>query len=232
MIIRVYPEAGREILMEENKEKKKNTRRRNYRGKSKDKAKEQEQKLAQDSHEKKQEKAEKRDRSEKRDRRERQVRRGKPEEKKAPDRKNLPDDDEYAEAAEKPRHEPDDTIFEFIWADAWGLYRTGYHVVIKDNPDRMYLSWSVDLKYDEMKIDQNLQEFLEDLKKCGIASWDGRRYTKQGIFDGDTWFLKVNSLKLKCEAQGTNEYPAEWKKFLQCLHDKWKIPVSRREQWE
>ena len=96
----------------------------------------------------------------------------------------------------------------------------------------MYLSWAVDLKYDEIKIDRTAQEFLEDMKKCGVASWDGRRYTKQGIFDGDTWSLKVNSLILKCESQGTNEYPAEWKDFLKCLHEKWKIPVSRREQWE
>lgn len=229
-------EENKEI--KETKEKKRHGRRRHYRGKNNDKAKDQEIKSAPagsgEKHEKgeKPEKNEKREKPVKKDRRDRQGKRGRKEEKKLPDTNDAPEDIKPEETAEKPKHEPDEVIFEFVWADAWGLYGTGYHLVIKDNPEKQYLSWSVDLKYDEMKIGQRLQEFLDDLKKCGLSSWDGHRYTKPGIFDGDTWSVKINSLKLKCEAQGTNEYPAEWKQFLQCLHEKWKIPVSKREQWE
>ena len=217
--------------MEENKEKKKRPRKKHYRGKSADKPKEQEQPAVSGEAEKKHGKAEKHDKGGKKERRDRQGRRGKAEDEQVPVKPEVSEDVETGEKAGKAKHEAAETIFEFTWADAWGLYGTGYHVVIKDNPDKVYLSWSVDLGYDEMKLGGRLQDFLDDMKSCGLASWDGRRYTKPGIFDGDTWSIKVNSLKLKCEAQGTNEYPAEWKQFLKCLHEKWKIPVSKREQW-
>ncbi len=221
----------------ENKEKKKHGKRRHFRGKNHDKAKEPEKQLDQEKGEKKPEKKEKQDkqdRPEKKDRRERQGKQGKKnrQEEKKKAEKPAPSEDFLPEDIESNlKREPDEVIFEFTWADAWGLYGTGYHIVIKDNPDKLYLCWSVDLSYDELKIGDRLQEFIEDIRKCGLSSWDGHRYTKQGIFDGDTWSVKVNSLRLKCEAQGTNEYPPEWQQFLKCLHEKWKIPVSKREQW-
>ena len=172
-----------------------------------------------------------RDRGERQDKGEKQEKSRRREERRT-QRKETPADPAPEEKFERSRREPEETIFDFTWADAWGLYGVGYHIVIKDNQERMYLSWSVDLSYGEMKIGQRLKEFLDDMKRTGLNSWDGRRYTKPGIFDGDTWSLKINSLSLKCEAQGTNEYPEEWKEFLKCLHEKWGIPVSRREQWE
>jgi hypothetical protein len=220
--------------MEENTEKKKSHRRRHNRSKNKDKDKVQNRENTEESGaapekaggqqkkggKPKSEGQSKHGRSKKHDGHRKQD---------APDRQEIND---VPENVEKPKREPEEVIFEFTWADAWGLYGTGYHIVIKDNPDRLYLSWSVDLKYGEMRIGQRLQEFLDDIKECGISAWDGQRYTKPGIIDGDTWYVKVNSLTLKCEAQGTNEYPAEWKKLLNCLHEKWTIPVSKREQWE
>ena len=217
--------------MEENKEKKKRNRRRHYRGKNTDKPKDQEQLAAAEAPEKKQEKGEKHDKAGKKDRRDRQGKRGKNEEKRPVAKAEPAEETEAEDKGSKLKHEAAEIIFEFTWADAWGLYGTGYHIVIKDNPEKMYLSWSVDLGYDEIKIGGRLQDFLEDMRKCGLSSWDGRRYTRPGIFDGDTWSVKVNSLRLKCEAQGTNEYPEEWKQFLKCLHENWKIPVSKREQW-
>ena len=169
--------------------------------------------------------------SEKKEKRDRQGKKNRQDERKKPERKDLPAETIAEDPTVGLKHEQAEVIFEFTWADAWGLYGTGYHIVIKDNPEKLYLSWSVDLSYDEIKIGDRLQEFLEDIRKCGVASWDGHRYTRQGIFDGDTWSVKINSLKIKCEAQGTNEYPPEWGQFLKCLHEKWKIPVSRREQW-
>ena len=233
-------ENNMEDNREENKEKKRHGRRKHYRGKNPDNQKKTEQTGSAAGSEKKQEKHEKPDKSEKRDRqgkkerRDRQGRRGKPEDKDAAVRREARDlaEETAPEVKDgKIKHEAAEVIFEFTWADAWGLYGTGYHIVIKDNPEKIYLSWSVDLGYDEIKIGGRLQDFLEDMRKCGLSSWDGRRYTRPGIFDGDTWSVKVNSLRLKCEAQGTNEYPEEWKQFLKCLHENWKIPVSKREQW-
>ena len=223
--------------MEENKEKKKHSKRRHYRGRSNDKAKDPEKKGSWEKDDKKSDKAEKsekkekRDKPEKKEKRDRQGKKNRQDERKKPERKDLPTETIAEESPVGLKHEQAEVIFEFTWADAWGLYGTGYHIVIKDNPEKLYLSWSVDLSYDEIKIGDRLQEFLEDIRKCGVASWDGHRYTRQGIFDGDTWSVKINSLKIKCEAQGTNEYPPEWGQFLKCLHEKWKIPVSRREQW-
>ena len=246
-------------MMEENNEKKKNPRRRHYRGRNNDRQREGKpgEEIRKDRPDKaeKAEKTEKpekperrsgrgragnqdrsesgsrRDKGERPDKGERQEK-GRKREDRRPPKKEITVDAAPEEKIERTKREPEETIFDFTWADAWGLYGVGYHIVIKDNQERMYLSWSVDLIYGEMKIGQRLKEFLEDMKRVGLNSWDGRRYTKSGIFDGDTWSLKINSLSLKCEAQGTNEYPGEWKDFLKCLHEKWGIPVSRREQWE
>ena len=213
--------------MEENKEKKRHGRRRHYRGKNPDKAGEQNKEAGAEK-KAENEKPAKQDRNSRHVRQERRPRH----EDKIPVKQEIQEDDAAEDKNVKPRREPIEPVFEFTWADAWGLYGTGYHVVIKDNQDKLYLSWSVDLSYGELKIGQRLQEFLDDMKTCGIGKWDGHRYTKAGIFDGDTWAVKVNSLTLKSEAQGSNEYPQEWKTFLKCLHDKWHIPVSKREQWE
>lgn len=179
----------------------------------------------------KRDRAERHDRDEKHDKADRQEK-GRKRDDRKPQKKEHTAEPVSEEKYDRPKREPEEIIFEFTWADAWGLYGVGYHIVIKDNPDRLYLSWSVDLSYGEMKLGQRLKEFLEDMKRIGLGSWDGRKYSKTGIFDGDTWALKINSLVLKCEAQGTNEYPNEWKELLKCLHEKWSIPVSRREQWE
>lgn len=240
--------------MEENKEKKKHGRRRHYRGKGSDKpreSKEQErsagsekpagaEKSAEQEKPAAHEKASERDRSEgsgKRNRHDKGPRHGKGDRRPKQEEKKQRKPEAYVETAAedkviRTKREPEEPVFEFSWADSWGLYGTGYHVVIKDNQDKLYLSWSVDLSYGEMKLGQRLQEFLDDMKACGVGKWDGHKFTKPGIFDGDTWSVRANSLTLKCEAQGTNEYPQEWKAFLGCLHDKWKIPVSKREQWE
>ena len=210
--------------MEENTEKKKPHRRRHNRNRNKDKDKIQNREKPEEAAV-----AQSKEKGEAGSKRGRSKRHEGHRKSDAPEKR---DGVEAAEVSEKPKREPEEVIFEFTWADAWGLYGTGYHIVIKDNPEKQYLSWSVDLKYGEMRIGQRLQEFLDDIKACGLSAWDGQRYTKPGIIDGDTWYVKVNSLTLKCEAQGTNEYPAEWKKLLACLHEKWTIPVSKREQWE
>ena len=228
--------------MDENTEKKKNHRK-HYRNRNKDKAKryrseEQKKRDGQDRPEE-QGRSERSERSERPDRRGRQKRQES--QKKQGIKPDIRDKADTATAEDlegissRSKRDPVEPVFEFTWGDAWGLYGTGYHVVIKDNEenkDKLYLSWSVDLKYGEMRISQKLQEFLDDIKACGVQSWDGQRYTKAGIIDGDTWYFKVNSLSIKAEAQGTNEYPAEWKQLLSCLHEKWGVPVSKREQWE
>ncbi len=211
--------------MEEEKEKKRHGKKKRFRGKNNDRPRE------------KQKDSEKAPVKEKNNNRDGKGARSQDQGRKASEERKHPARPEEAdeiqeEKASKTRREPEEPVFEFTWADAWGLYGTGYHVVIKNSQDRLYLSWSVDLSYGETKIGDRLQEFLSDMKNCGVASWDGRRYTRQGIFDGDTWSVRANSLSLKVETQGTNEYPPEWKAFLKCLHDKWNIPVSKREQWE
>ena len=228
--------------MDENTEKKKNHRK-HYRNRNKDKAKrdrseEQKRRDGQDRPEE-QGRRERSERSERPDRRGRQKRQeAQKKQGIKPDTRDKADtatEEDLEEISSRSKRDPVEPVFEFTWGDAWGLYGTGYHVVIKDNEenkDKLYLSWSVDLKYGEMRISQKLQEFLDDIKACGVQSWDGQRYTKAGIIDGDTWYFKVNSLSIKAEAQGTNEYPAEWKQLLSCLHEKWGVPVSKREQWE
>lgn len=228
--------------MDENTEKKKNHRK-HYRNRNKDKAKrdrseEQKRRDGQDRPEE-QGRSERSERSERPDRRGRQKRQESQKKQGVkPDARAKADtatEEDLEEISSRSKRDPVEPVFEFTWGDAWGLYGTGYHVVIKDNEDnkdKLYLSWSVDLKYGEMRISQKLQEFLDDIKACGVQSWDGQRYTKAGIIDGDTWYFKVNSLSIKAEAQGTNEYPAEWKQLLSCLHEKWGVPVSKREQWE
>ena len=209
-------------MMEENNEKKKHGRRRHYRGRNKDKAEAQVKEAG----------AESRQRQERPDKTDKPDRQRRKERKPGAARRETADEMQPAQRTERARREPEEMIFDFTWADALGLYGTGYHVTIKDNKEHLYLSWSVDLSYGELKLGQRLQEFLDDMKDCGIAAWDGHKYTKPGIFDGDTWSVKVNSLSLKAETQGTNDYPENWKRFLSCLHDKWGVPVSRREQWE
>ncbi|MCR5774153.1 MAG: hypothetical protein K6G42_03620 [Lachnospiraceae bacterium] len=246
--------------MEENTEKKKHGKRRHYRGKNNDKSGGQGKQTGQEqsadegvkTREKKENRPkphEKKDGSDKKQ--DRKPKGGKPHNrndrpgKKEKQEKGHKQEDRKQASAESAqeasgaddkqvriKREQVEPVFEFTWADAWGLYRTGYHIVVKESQEKMYLSWSVDLSYGEMKLGQRLQEFLDDMKAIGLSSWDGRRYTKPGIFDGDTWSVKANSLTLKCESQGTNEYPEEWKAFLECLHKKWSIPVSKREQWE
>ena len=205
--------------MEDSKDKKKPVRRRHYRGRNTDRKKEND-KIESG------EKPVKQDRDDKSGKREKKEKNRRQDEKKRPVRRDAKDEIPAEDKAFRVRREPEEPVFEFAWADAWGLYGTGYHVVVKNSQDKLYLT------YGELKMGQRLQDFLDDMKACGIGSWDGRRYTKQGIFDGDTWTIKANSLTLKCEAQGTNEYPDEWKSFLNCLHEKWNIPVSKREQWE
>ncbi len=220
--------------MEENKEKKRHAKKKSFRGKNNDRHRERDElregiSFGEPEAEDKPVRN-RRGKQGKPDRRKMNERKSRQDEKKAPAKKEPFDDVE--DRNPKLRREAEEPVFEFTWADAWGLYGTGYHVVIKDSQDKLYLSWSVDLSYGEMKLGQRLTEFLDDMKKCGIGSWDGKKYTKPGIFDGDTWSIKANSLILKVEAQGTNEYPPEWKHLLQCLHEKWTIPVSKREQWE
>ena len=232
--------------MEEQSGKKKHSKKRRFYRKDKDKRDQNEKPEKQDKQEKSErgEKPDKPDKKEKSDFRQSKDKNPRKDRQKHHDKdhKGKQDKVEKAESADSEesadipasaiKKEPEEVIFELTWADAWGLYGTGYHIIIKDNKERMYLSWSVDLKYGEMRIGSRLDEFLNDIKGLNIGSWDGKRYTKPGILDGDTWNIKVNSLIVRCEAQGTNEYPPEWKALLQCLHTKWNIPVSKREQWE
>lgn len=220
--------------MDENTEKKKNHRK-HYRSRNKDKAKRDkaEEQKKNDGQDKKSDRPDRPDRHGRQKKQDFPRKQGiKPD---ARDKADTATEEDLEEISSRSKREPAEPVFEFTWGDAWGLYGTGYHVVIKDNEenkDKLYLSWSVDLKYGEMRISQKLQEFLDDIKACGVQSWDGQRYTRPGIIDGDTWYFKVNSLAVKSEAQGTNEYPAEWKQLLCCLHEKWGVPVSKREQWE
>ena len=123
----------------------------------------------------------------------------------------------------------ENVIFDFCWGNTYGLFSEGYHVMIKDSND-LYLTWSVDLKYGEVKFDNaKLEEFMKDLKALRIDNWNGKTFSKSDFDKGDTWKLEINNIALKMECKGANDYPPEWKTFLDYLHMKWSVPSSTRE---
>ena len=123
----------------------------------------------------------------------------------------------------------ENVIFDFCWGNTYGLFSEGYHVMIKDSND-LYLTWSVDLKYGEVKFDNaKLEEFMKDLKALRIDNWNGKTFSKSDFDKGDTWKLEINNIALKLECKGANDYPPEWKTFLDYLHMKWSVPSSTRE---
>ncbi|MBR5377059.1 MAG: hypothetical protein IK139_07230, partial [Lachnospiraceae bacterium] len=121
-------------------------------------------------------------------------------------------------------------IFDFIWGNTYGLFGQGYHVMIKESDDGMYLSYSVDMKYGEKKLDgAGFEGFMKDMKSLGIDSWDGRTYSDSGFENEDTWRLVANSVVVKTDSKGANAYPPGWKNFLDYLHVRAGIPKSVRE---
>ncbi len=121
-------------------------------------------------------------------------------------------------------------IFDFIWGNTLGLIGEGYHITVKESSEKLYLSYSVDLKYGELKFDENkIAELVKDLKSLRVDSWNGKTYSKSEFEEGDTWHLTVNHIGMILDAKGANDYPPEWTEFLNYLHIKFGIPVSRRE---
>ena len=128
-------------------------------------------------------------------------------------------------AAEKENN----IIFDFIWGNTYGLFSEGYHLMIKGGGD-LFLTWSVDMKYGEVPLDNaKLEEFMKDLKALKLDSWNGRTYSDSGFENADTWRIETNHIALILESKGANDYPPEWKQFLEYLHVKWSVPVSSRE---
>ncbi len=123
-------------------------------------------------------------------------------------------------------------IFDFIWGNTYGLIGDGYHLMIKDSADKLYLTYSVDLKYGEIRFDDaKVTELIKDLKELHVDSWNGKTYSRSEYEEekGDTWRLSVNQIGMILEAKGANDYPPEWKEFLNYFHVKYSVPVSRRE---
>ena len=123
-------------------------------------------------------------------------------------------------------------IFDFTWGNTYGLFAEGYHIMIKDGGD-LFLTWSVDLKYGETPLDNaKLDEFIKDLKVLKLDSWNGKTWSDSNFENADTWHIEVNHIALIMESKGANDYPPEWKQFLEYLHMKWSVPVSVREMPE
>ncbi len=121
-------------------------------------------------------------------------------------------------------------IFDFTWGNTYGLFGQGYHVMIKNSNDSLYFSYSADLKYGEVKMDNAaLDDFMKDLKALRVDSWNGKTYSDSGFENEDTWRLIVNSVTIIVDSKGANAYPPEWGKFLEYLHVKWSLPQSVRE---
>ena len=128
-------------------------------------------------------------------------------------------------AAEKENN----IIFDFIWGNTYGLFAEGYHLMIKGGGD-LFLTWSVDMKYGEVPLDNaKVEEFMKDLKALRLYSWNGRAYSDSVFENADTWRIETNHIALILESKGANDYPPEWKQFLEYLHVKWSVPVSSRE---
>lgn len=120
-------------------------------------------------------------------------------------------------------------IFDFTWGNTYGLFAEGYHLMIKGGGD-LYLTWSVDLKYGEVPLDNaKLDEFMKDLKALRLDTWNGKTYSDSSFENADTWRIEANHIALVIESKGANDYPPEWKQFLEYLHMKWSVPVSTRE---
>ena len=121
-------------------------------------------------------------------------------------------------------------IFDFIWGNTYGLFGQGYHVKIKQTDDGMYLSYSVDMKYGENKLDTAAFEgFMKDMKGLGVDSWHSRTYSDSSFEYEDTWRLVINSVIVITDCKGANAYPPGWKNFLDYLHVRCGIPKSVRE---
>ncbi len=121
-------------------------------------------------------------------------------------------------------------IFDFTWGNTYGLFGQGYHVMIKNSNDSLYFSYSSDLKYGEVKLDNaGLEEFMKDLKALRVDSWNGRTYSDSGFENEDTWRIIINSVTIIVDSKGANAYPPEWNNFLEYLHVKWSVPKSIRE---
>lgn len=124
----------------------------------------------------------------------------------------------------------DTTLFEFTWGNTFGLFSEGYHLVVKVPKERLYLSYSVDLKYGEIRFDEEkLEELWNDLVALHIHLWSGRTFSNSDFEEGDTWTLTYRYGDHKLEAKGANAYPPEWTELLNYFHIKYSIPVSRRE---
>ncbi len=121
-------------------------------------------------------------------------------------------------------------IFDFIWGNTYGLFGQGYHIMIKQSDDGMYLSYSVDMKYGEKKLDNAAFEgFMKDMKALGIDGWNQRTFSESSFENEDTWRLIVNSVIVVTDCKGANSYPPGWKNFLDYLHVRCGIPKSVRE---
>ena len=121
-------------------------------------------------------------------------------------------------------------IFDFIWGNTYGLFGQGYHVMIKQTDDGTFLSYSVDMKYGETKLDSaGFEGFMKDMKALGIDSWNGRTFSDSSFEYEDTWKLTVNSVVVITDCKGANAYPPGWKNFLDYLHVRCGIPKSVRE---
>ncbi len=121
-------------------------------------------------------------------------------------------------------------IFDFIWGNTYGLFGQGYHIMIKQTDDGTFLSYSVDMKYGETKLDgAGFEGFMKDMKALGIDSWNGRTFSDSSFEYEDTWKLTVNSVVVITDCKGANAYPPGWKNFLDYLHVRCGIPKSVRE---
>ena len=121
-------------------------------------------------------------------------------------------------------------IFDFIWGNTYGLFGQGYHVMIKESDTGMYLSYSVDMKYGETKLDSAaFVGFMKDMKSLGLDAWNGRTYSDSSFENEDTWRLVINSVVIITDCKGANAYPPGWKNFLDYLHVRAGIPKSVRE---
>lgn len=119
--------------------------------------------------------------------------------------------------------------FEFFWADAWGVVIYGYNLSseISDNNDIII---KVSLNKHKQKIVLNSQkenEFIDDMNF--IINWNDKMYSNPFVLDGTMWHLIFDYDDVHVVSSGGNGYPSDFVKFLELLHQKYKVPKAEIE---
>jgi hypothetical protein len=107
----------------------------------------------------------------------------------------------------------------------YGGYFSGLRSIHINKTEKSFIEIMNDLGTEKnseiIEINDNLlADFSKDLSSLRILEWKDE-YINRGIMDGMSWSLKIifNDERLNINKYGSNEYPYNWKDFLQVIYN-------------